>query len=531
MAEGEPPDKSRSDEPASGTAENGAPNSEAYKKVAHGAILVLIGNVAGLTLGFLARAVPARLLGPEGYGLIVLGFTVASTLSILAKMGLPAGVARNLPRFGELEDRRGIVVSSVSLTLTFSLAVAAAVFVSAEVIAVRIFDEPGLTGIIRVFSLTIPVIPLKSIMVSTFRGLKRAKENVLVNNVLTPGLRLLLVTAAIIAGFGVLGAAAGWVAGSVLTATFATYLLYRETSLLDRGRFRTHYRMLLAFSLPLMISSAIAPVLSYGDNFLLGYFMTSADVGVYDATFTVGKLVITALSAFGILFMPVFSELHAAGDIGEMKRLYKVVTKWIVSFTLPVFLVIVLFPSTLLTFLFGGEYAAGSLPLIIISSGFFVRILVGLCDQALVSMGYTRFVMWGNLATAGLNIALNVALIPVLGIIGAAAASALSYAAFNALYTYRLYRDTGISPFSPSLIRPLLYASFSILLVQALARTLLDIRLWMLPLFFGVFVALYALAFMRFGGVQREDVEIVMAIERRTGIDLSYAKKVLNRFV
>lgn len=505
--------------------------SSPHKKVAHGAAIVLAGTVVGLGLGFLARAVPARLLGPGEYGFLVLGFTVVNTLLVLVNLGLPAGVARNLPRCSSLKDKRGIVYSAVSITLPAAFVIMFLLLSQAETIAVEFFDDPELAPVIAVFAPVLPFLALQNLANSTFQGHKRAKEKVLISNVITPALRLVLVTVAILAGFGLLGASAGWMIGIALTASYAAYLLYREFPFLRSGSFTPHHRMLLAFSLPLMISGAMITVLNQADNLLLGYFLESSDVGVYDAAFTVGKMVIAVQGAFAFLFLPVFSSLHVDGERREMKRLYAIVTKWQVSLTLPVYLVILLFPDTLLSFLFGQEYSIGGIAMSILATGFFAHVMAGLCGRALIALGYTRTVMWGNLGNGVLNLILNVLLIPLLGVTGAAVASAVSYVAFNSSFVYVLYRKTGILPFTRALARPLVFSMISISLVQVVAESFLRIRFWMLPIIFGMFVLVYGLMFLRFGGLEQEDVELVLAIERRSGINLGPFRKLMSRMV
>lgn len=527
---GNPDEQTGSDKGDEG---NSSPNGgeESYKKVAHGAVIVMAGTVIGLALGFLARAVPARLLGPGEYGLLVLGFTVANTLLVLVNLGLPAGVARNLPRYESLRDKRGIVYSALSLTLPAGFGLMLLLLGTAETIAIEFFDDPGLAPIIALFAPILPFLAIQNVVNSTFQGHKRAKERVLVSNVITPALRLILVTAAILAGFGLLGASAAWMIGIVITAAYAAYLLYREFPFLRGGSFTSQHRMLLAFSLPLVISGAMITILNQADNLLLGYFLESSDVGVYDAAFTVGKLVTAVQGAFAFLFLPVFSSLHADGESREMKRLYAIVTKWEVSLTLPVYLVILLFPDTLLSFLFGTEYSVGGVAMAVLATGFFAHVMAGLCSRALIALGYTRTVMWGNLGNGVLNLILNVLLIPILGVTGAAVASAISYVGFNSFFVYVLYRKTGILPFTRVLARPLVFSVVSILLVQIVAESFLRIRFWMLPIIFGLFVLVYGLMFIRFGGVEQEDVELILAIEKRAGIDLGPVKKLLGRIV
>jgi len=222
------------------------------------------------------------------------------------------------------------------------------------------------------------------------------------------------------------------------------------------------------------------------DNILIAYYKTSADVAVYDGAFLLARLLIIVLSTFGFLFMPIFSELDKSDEIGRMQSVYRSVTEWAVLLVLPLYIALVLNPETILTVIFGADYSLGAVPLVIISTGFFVHVLSGLSGDALVALGHTRAVMIGNIGIGIINGILNIVLIPELGISGAAVASAISYAVFNLGYLYWLYKDTKIVPFSRHFLIPVGASSISLVSTWVLADTLIELRLILLILV-GIF--------------------------------------------
>lgn len=507
----------------SGSEEPTGPNAT----LASGTAVILAGTVIGLILGFLARSIPARLLGPDQYGLLMLGWSTVSILGIVAYLGFRDGIIRYVPRADTDAAKRGIFVTALSITLPWSIILALIVFFAVKPLATIVFSDPAVAPIIRIFAVLLPFVTLQRLSASLFRGYKRARERVLIENIINPGLRTILIVAAILAGFTAVGAAAAWVLAMVVTAIFAIFFVYRLTPIgtVKTGRFR--HRELLLFSAPLMLSGVMGIVLNFGDNFLIGAFIGTTGVGTYDSAYMIGSLVTTGLTAFAYMFLPIFSELHAAGDTQQMSDLYRTSTKWAISITVPVYLTFALYPGSTLVLIFGPQYAAGSTVLAVIATGFFVNVVVGLCVQALVSIGATRFILRTNIVAAVANLLLNVLLIPRFGIVGAAIASALTQVGYNCLYTYKLYRETDITPLPPRIILPVVVTAAVAVTIRILGGAFRGSG-WLLPVFAAVIAGCYLGLYIALGGVSEADIELLKSVEEKSGLDLSRVEALLR---
>jgi len=233
----------------SGSEESTGPNVT----LASGTVVILAGTVIGLLLGFLARTIPARLLGPDQYGLLMLGWSTVSILGLVAALGFRDGITRYVPRADTDAAKRGIFATALSITLPWSIILALIVFFAAKPLATHVFSDPAVASIIRIFALVLPAVTLQRLSVSLFRGYKRTRERVLVEDIINPGLRTLLIAAVILAGFTAGGAAAAWVIAMSLTATFAIFFVYWLTPIGTAKTGRLRHRELLLFSMPLML--------------------------------------------------------------------------------------------------------------------------------------------------------------------------------------------------------------------------------------------------------------------------------------
>lgn len=496
----------------------------AFEKLFAGGGLLFFGLVVELGVSFLAKAVIARVLGPVDYGAVSLGVTTLGFLSTLALLGLHSGIGRYLPRFDDERDRRGVLVSGFQIALPVATATGLLVAGLAGPIATQLFHDPAVAAYIRVFGLAIPFAALTKLSVGTIQGIQQATPRVIVQNVTPPVTRFAAVAIAVLIGAGSLGIASAYALAWVAAGLVGLYFVVTRTPLLSDARPTRMHRELLTFSAPLVVSAVMGFILTDLDTFMLGYFDQTGAVGVYNVVYPIAQLLTMALSSFAFLFMPIISELHAEGSTDEMHRIYQVVTKWIFMVTLPIFLVVALFPDMTITVTFGSEYMEGGTALTLLAVAYFSHAIAGPNANTLTSIGRTRIIMWDNVGVAVLNFVLNLLLIPPYGYLGAGAATAISYVLLNLLYSTQLYRETGIHPFSAGLVRPGIVAAILVAVVHWVTRTFFLITVPVLVVMFAVFMVLYGVVILRFGGVEEEEVTLVLSFEDRFDVDLGPLK-------
>jgi len=139
--------------------------------------------------------------------------------------------------------------------------------------------------------------------------------------------------------------------------------------------------------------------------------------------------------------------------------------------------------------------------------------------------------MWSTLVTAGLNIGLNIILIPSLGIEGAAIASVTAMVCGQLINCWKLYSVYHIHPFSKNLLKPLGGSLTMVFLFYFISKIFLNFTYWMLPLFFAFYCAIYSLTILFTKSFDKEDIAVLLAIEKRTGINATFAKRILQRFL
>lgn len=422
------------------------------------AIIVLGGTILNQAMGFGTRIVMTRFLPVDGYGEVVLGITVLNLLGLLSVLGLTQAMTRYIPLADNKTERTSIAGAIYQIGIVLSIFWAIVGYMAADAIAGVIFSRPNMAGVIRIFSLSLPFYVLFKLTLKGIQGHKETTPNILTKNLVLPATRLGAVGILALSGYGVLALAIGYNLAFAFAALVGALFFiragnYQIRSLLTLSS-KDRYRELLGFSVPLAVSASFGLVTKNTDRFLLGALDTSSAVGIYDVAFLVAQFILFFGPVLNYLFQPIMAEYDADGDFHRMDKLYTIITRWLVILTFPVFALLVLFPETMLGTFFGSEYRAGGLALAILASGFFAARLVGLSGSFLIATGETKVLMYVSGATAALNLGLNVALIPIYGIIGAAIATVGSTLLNNGIQAAYVYRSTGIHPFTRELLLP-----------------------------------------------------------------------------
>jgi O-antigen/teichoic acid export membrane protein len=131
-----------------------------------------------------------------------------------------------------------------------------------------------------------------------------------------------------------------------------------------------------------------------------------------------------------------------------------------------------------------------------------------------------------------INIALNIILIPILGITGAAIATSSAYIIEYIIIGIKLYSTFKIQPFTKNYFKPIA-ASFlaAFIIVKFIKNFFSPLPLWMLPLLLILFIAIYGLSILFTKSFDKEDIEMLLTIEKRLGINLRTIKTFSKRFI
>ncbi len=521
------PDEEKQDSATSADADL---SNDIVRALGKSGIVLFAGVFLELFISFVSKLIVANVLTRPSYGEVAVGLTVLTLLAIVSRLGLDTGVARMAPRY-DGQDRYDVYLSAYLVLAISTLVLAGTLYVTAGTLA-SLLGNRNLGPVLRIIAVGVPAYPVMKLSIGVVRAEGRSGPKVIVQNITHPLVRIGLVAAIALLGASPTRIAAAYVASNWLTGLLALGFADRYTNLLGRVRVsRLRVMELVRFSTPLMLSAGMIFVVGETDNIIIQYFIDSGAVGAYDIAYTVGQILTAALGAFGFLFLPQVSSLHSDGMWDEIHRLYRLVSKWIVFITLPGFLLMVLFPDVVIRYTFGAKYLAGTEVLQVIAATYFFRAVMGPNRGLLAAIGATEYILYANVTVAVLNLTLNIVLVPIMGIIGAAVASFASFALLNTLYVYKLWNDHGIVPASRQMLLPTgvfsLIAGTTIVVLRSVVGVTRNPAL--LIAISTVLAGAYAFCIFALGGIQSEDVMLINSAEEQFGVDLERIKALIRR--
>jgi O-antigen/teichoic acid export membrane protein len=488
--------------------------------LAKGATVSLIGKFAGALLAAALQIMLARLLGRSGYGQYAIGVTVMTMAGVIATVGLNNGAIRFGARFWPSDGPRlkDILAKSVGLSLLVGTALALVVFMAAPWLAESAFHDATLEPVIRLFAIAIPLFSAMRVGSAATRISQRTQYSVLIEDVGQPVAALALILGLFLLSRHLSAVVAGsvlsYAIGLGLAAYFVWLIFLRQNPGTRRKAVST--TELMSYSAVTVATSMFVTLINRTDRLLLGYFLSSADVGVYQAIVQASILFTTVLAAFNAIFSPMIADLYHRSDMRRLSRLFVLSTRWGVYICLPMFVVIALMPQDVIRIVFGPGFLAGSIPLVILSTAQLINVATGAVGFMLIMTGRQKPWLVISAVMAAGNILLNIVLIPRLGLVGAAWATAATTTGFFGLGLLEVRRSLGLWPYDSSYLKGLvagLAAAGVVLLVRALGIDLTILRVVLAALGSALAFVLVLVVL----GLEHEDIEFIALIRQRLG--------------
>ena len=410
------------------------------RSLARASAIYTVGNMLPRIGAFILLPVFVRFLSSEQYGVVSLVTSLAGLLTILFRVGLDGSLMRF--HFDEHGVRQRDLYSTLTgmaliVALGGSLVVGLLLgpFFGALFAGIAFFPF-GVLGIAIAAAGAVSFAPAIFYRATTQPGkfLAYSMASFLVGN----GISVVLV----VAGFGPVGMLLGQLGGAVVGLAVTAFLVVR----IARARFEMSFvRPALRFGLPLTPHAISAWVLRLADRWLIGLLIglpaaaALTQLGAYSLGYQLGYVITVVISSFQAAWAPWFFEV---GDRPESPRLFREMTTVVMAGLLAVAVGVSVLAPQIVGLVARPEYAAaaGVLPVVAMGS-----VLYGLYTMLSTLIFYAKAT--GRLAlitgtAAILNIAINIALIPRMGILGAAWATFGAYAYFAVAswaYARRVY--------------------------------------------------------------------------------------------
>src|SRR6266511_3493884 len=320
--------------------------------IARGGGLNLLGQVCSQVAMLVVTVLLARQLGREDVGRYAQASAILSLLGLVSLSGLRTGLTRFVAvHLAEWEAGalRGTVRLSIALTTGAAALLGLALYLAAPGLAHGAFHDQGLALPLQVVALVLPAATFTDSALAATQGFRTMKPFALVGLVFEPLLRVGLSAALIAGGAGLGGALAAMAVSNLAAAAAAAWALRRLLRRVAQAApTRARLRELLGFSLLSWGASLASSGLVWADTILIGALRSSAEVGVYNVATRLVTLATFVMPAINGGLGPSIANLHHRHQTESLRRAYAVATSWILRLSMPVFVVLLAFPSQLL---------------------------------------------------------------------------------------------------------------------------------------------------------------------------------------
>jgi len=431
---------------------------------------------ANQILGFVSLMLFTQALGAATMGSYFLFHTVVAVSTTLSGVGINGAVEK---RLSGGEDSFVVLGTAVVVKGVILTVVGGAILLGRHFIADYVGADLAVLVVITIF-----LDEYSALFERTVAGEMSVDKTAVVQftkQVTYAAVGLLLIDL----GYGVRAPAYGLAAGYAGALLAANY--YREARI---GRpSMEQARSLWVYAKHNYVTSVGAFTHQWMDLLLLGFFVSQPLVAAYEIAWRVSSVLLVVTQAFAANIIPQVSAWDAEGRQDRVHRFVATGLLVTLAFVVPGSVGAALLSEEVLTFAFGEGLRAGALVLVILAGGRVFETVADLLGRLVMGLDIPEVGARMSFVMLASNVILNLILIPVFGIIGAAVGTVASFAA-GTLFVYQ-YVSTNFMIVFP--VKHVIYI--------LLASAIMGLTLWILLQQFPVTSLLTLFGYVALGAV------------------------------
>ncbi len=388
---------------------------------------VFLIRVTNAVLAFASQILFARWMGSFEFGIYVYVWTWVLLLGQLTDLGLGTASQRFVPEYRErglFALLRGFNAGSRWFATLTALGIALLCAGGVWLLEPRL-DHYMLIPL-YLACLTFPAYALNNIQEGISRSYDWIGLSMIPGYVLRQLLLTALMAAAYFAGLPMNAVTAMIATGLAVWLPVVCQMLMLNRRLktrIERGPKAYEFKVWIVTALPILLVDCFYALLTYTDVLVLQQFRPPQEVAVYYAA--AKTLAIVAFIHYSIAATTAhrFSSYHVAGDREGLAAFLKQSIKWTFWPSLAATLLLLAFGRLILS-LFGAEFPGGYYLMFILAIGLLARAAIGPIERLLNMLSEQRICALVHAGAFAVNFSLCITLIPLLGVAGAAIATA-----------------------------------------------------------------------------------------------------------
>jgi len=395
--------------------------------------IIFVISIIAAFLGYLVRLILAKNLTLEEFGLFYAVFAFLGMLGVFKSFGFDRALAKFIPEFlhKKREDhiKSSIIYVSVIQLITNSIIIAAIYFLS-NFLAVHFFNSSQASIVLRLMAIAFFIDSFVLVLKFSFQGFKKMLFFSGIDLV-----RMLLLVIIIFIGFrlqfGLLSPIIAYITVPLaLLFIFGFVLIKKVFPEFIKSQFifnKNLLKRISKYSIFVMATGTGAIIIGYTDIMVLTFFAGLKEVALYSIALPTARILMYIPNAIGNVLLPLTSELWTKRKLTLLRVGMESVYKYSMIIAIPLAFIMFSFTDLIINVLFGKSYILATNTMKILSIGMLFLALHRVNVNFFSGIGKPQLHSKIVYSAAVFNLIANLILIPILGIIGAAITTTVSY--------------------------------------------------------------------------------------------------------
>lgn len=371
----------------------------------------------------------SRFLGPEGLGRYTLAFTYLYVINAIAPLGLATVVTREGAR--NRAALPGILHNAMTLGTVASVGLTFLMLGCSQFLQY----DPDTRLALAIVSLSVLPCTIGALQEAALIATERM-GHIAVVNAIEYTVKVGTAAALLWAGYGLNTVLVCAVVGKMIGCATAAYLLARNGISTRLDYDRNIFRQLLGWAPTFLLIGVFATLYWRIDVFMLSALKTVEDVGLYSAAWRILELAMVLPQSLCLALYPQMAASFE-NNRDRMQSIGQVAMRYAFAISLPTALCGTILAKPILELLYSSHFGAAAVTLQVLLWSFVPYGIVRYHAYLLVAASRQRVDLLLNICMAGVNVLLNLLLIPRYSHLGAATATLLSIGLYGILqYAY-----------------------------------------------------------------------------------------------
>ncbi len=407
-------------------------------------------RVIAAAIAYGSHVLLARFLGSFEYGIFAYVWVWATILGPTTSLGLSHATYRFVPHYretGEHDMARGYIhggtIFVLIMALTVSILGALGLYVFRDSIQ-SYYLVPFLIG-----AILLPLITIQDYVEGIARAYSWIATAIGPPFVLRQALIVIGVIAVILADLkadAITAVTIAVIATAISLIVHILILRHRLKKVLEKGDRRYAFAEWIKTSIHILAVDLSHVLFAYADIIVLSLYWPPDVIAVYFAATRILQLVHFVRYAATAATAQRFSANNANGNHAQLRSLAQVAVRWTFWVSFAGACCVAVAGQQLLG-MFGSDFTAGYSALVLLASGVVIQSTAASGEDLLNMTGHERISAKISVVAVAVNFALNFALVPEHGVLGAAIATVLSMALRNLLLGIAARKHLGIEVF------------------------------------------------------------------------------------